>query len=214
MNIHRRIFELLGDLDGCIFFEIGAHYCEDSEKILPLLKRPAYYVVEPDPRNTQEIKKRDIFNHITLFEIAIGSEDGETEMYLSTGNANKGHPDWTGSSSIKKPKKHLNEFPWCKFDSKVVVPVKRLDTIFDVCRLDRIDFVWADTQGAEVDVVTGGQNALKHTKYLYSEYYDDEIYEGQVPLKEWITLLPGNWSIIEKYPNDVLLQNLDYVPRN
>ena len=85
-----------------------------------------------------------------------------------------------------------------------------------MCRLDNwarensigaIDFIWADTQGAEGDLISGGQATLARTRYLYLEYSNDEIYEGEPSLQALLAMLP-NYSVIKRFPNDVLLKNV------
>ena len=64
-------------------------------------------------------------------------------------------------------------------------------------------------------VIDGGINALKRTRYFYTEFYDIEVYSGQLPLAEIHRRLPGRWRIVERYPTDVLFENLEpwvYVP--
>jgi hypothetical protein len=53
-----------------------------------------------------------------------------------------------------------------------------------------IDFVWCDVQGAEEKVIRGGQETFKNkVKYFYTEYSNDEQYEGQPKLKQILKLL-------------------------
>ena len=72
--------------------------------------------------------------------------------------------------------------------------------------LDRIDFIWADIQGAEGEMVRGGMQALERTRYLYTEYSDDELYENQASMREILELLP-DFRVLELWPDDVLLEN-------
>ena len=173
-----------------------------------LLNNPRYIVFEPDPRNVEEIKKRSIYKHITLEPFAISDVNGTTDFYLSSGNVDPNQPDWTGSSSILKPKRHLDEHRWCKFDQKTTVPTITLDSYCKKEKIDYIDFIWADVQGAEAKMVDGGQNILKATKYLYCEYSNAELYDGQKQLNEWIEKLPGSWKVVEQYPHDILLESV------
>lgn len=90
------------------------------------------------------------------------------------------------------------------------------ETEVDCCRFDTyykkvnpgvVDFIWADLQGAEGDLIDGGQIALTNTRYLYTEYSNDELYQGEIGLQEIINKLPGKWSVVEDYGSDVLLKN-------
>jgi hypothetical protein len=61
-------------------------------------------------------------------------------------------------------------------------------------------------QGAEGDLISGGRSTLGHTRYLYTEYSDEEWYEGQPNLARLIDMLP-NFSVLKRYPMDVLFKN-------
>ena len=63
-----------------------------------------------------------------------------------------------------------------------------------------------DVQGAEIDVIRGGRNALKYTRYLYTEYSNKELYEGQISLKPLLDELI-DFDVIVRYPDDILLKN-------
>jgi hypothetical protein len=69
-----------------------------------------------------------------------------------------------------------------------------------------IDFIWADVQGAEGDLVRGGNEALRRTRFLYTEFNDDELYEGQATLRDLLGMLP-DFEIVRRYDDDVLLRN-------
>ena len=114
--------------------------------------------------------------------------------------------NWDKSGSIRKPKKHLEVVPWCIFDQTIRVPTQRLDTWWQKAGVGQIDFIWADVQGAEIDLIQGGQQALAQTRYFYTEYANAELYEGQIPLRDILKLLP-NFRLMRRFSNDVLLKN-------
>jgi hypothetical protein len=70
----------------------------------------------------------------------------------------------------------------------------------------QIDLIWADTQGAEADLIAGGVEALAKTRFFYTEYSDDEWYEGQPNLKKILEMLP-NFNIVHRFTMDILLKN-------
>jgi len=133
-------------------------------------------------------------------------------MYLSSGNENPQGPDWTGSSSLKKPKEHLKHFPAIKFSETAEVNVIKLDTFTKQQNLDHIDFIWEDTQGNLADIINSGQNTLTKTRFLYCEHYEgQEMYDGQITSVQALQkMLPGKWMILEKWPTEILFKNLDF----
>ena len=46
-------------------------------------------------------------------------------------------------------------------------------------------------QGAEGDMIAGGQATLARTRYLYTEYSNEEIYEGEPTLETLLAMLPN-----------------------
>ncbi len=214
MTIFQHIHEIFRSKQNPTILEIGSCCCEDTYDIIlnaNLRSRKfKYYAFEPEPKNIDIIKKENVYHYITLVEKAIGSFNGKSKFYQSSGNINPDGPSWHGSGSILEPKNHLDAFPWCKFDTSTEIDVITLDTFFEEQKLDHVDFIWCDVQGAESDVVIGGQKTLAKTHYFYSEFNDNEMYRGQTKLDQWMAKLPGKWLLVEKWPHDVLLKNEDY----
>jgi FkbM family methyltransferase len=200
-------------LDGEVtIFEVGAHVGSDSLKLRQCFPRARIHCFEPDPRNVFAFKQAGVHKVVTLVEAAVGAEDGTAEMFLSTGAPKRPDPNlksgvWTYSSSLKPPRDHLRRFPWVKFEARAKVRVIRLDTYVEQQGIGVVDFLWADVQGAEDQLIAGGQRALARTRYLYTEYADQPLYEGQIPLDEIVRRLPGRWDVLARFPDDALLRN-------
>jgi hypothetical protein len=82
-----------------------------------------------------------------------------------------------------------------------------LDTWSEQHNVAQADFVWADVQGAESDLVQGGSRFLSASRYLYTEYSNDECYEGQISLPGLLEMLP-NFELILRFEMDALLRNI------
>lgn len=87
-----------------------------------------------------------------------------------------------------------------------MVSTRRLDTWAADEGVDSVDFIWADVQGAEIDLINGGRVTLSNTRYLYTEYSNRELYEGQVGLKTLLKSLP-EFEVVHRFAHDVLLRN-------
>jgi 2-O-methyltransferase len=81
-----------------------------------------------------------------------------------------------------------------------------LDTWSEQHQIGNADFIWADVQGAESDLVEGAARFLKSSRYLYTEYSNDEWYEGQVTLNELLEKLP-DFDLVRRYQMDALFEN-------
>jgi FkbM family methyltransferase len=189
----RRTF---GDARPKLFLELGAHRGTDTTWLADL-PGVTLHAFEPDPRNHQPPRP-----NVTLHRAAIADRDGRGPLLLSRRGWGQ---EWTHSSSIKRPKNHLHRFP-VTFGGAVDVELVTLDTFCRERGLDGVDFIWADVQGAEGELIRGGRQTLRRTRYLYTEYSDDELYEDQPTLTEILALLP-DFRVVELWPEDVLLEN-------
>lgn len=194
--------------------EIGANRGMHTPMLLHAFPEAHVHAFEPDPRACDHFRAAIRDRRVTLHQMALGAENGRIEFHSSGGQPPAGFPGsrddyrkgWDQSGSIRKPKKHLELFPWCKFVRTISVEARTLDTWSRKHAPGTIDFIWADVQGAERDLVRGGAEALRRTRFLYTEYSDDELYEGQATFRELLALLP-DFEIVRRYHDDVLLRN-------
>lgn len=200
-----------------VFIEIGAHMGFDSEIIKKNIGESRFYMFEPDERNLKILYKRGINKLGNLFPLAVSDTEGQCDFYISsgkvpedTGNKYYNENEWSASSSIRKPKEHLGIFPWCEFNTVQKVEKISLDLFCSMEEIDHIDFIWMDVQGCEDLVFKGGVNILEKTQYIYTEYSNNEMYEGQKSLDVIMKFLPGEWRIRQDYGGDVIFENLTY----
>ncbi len=206
----RRMPELLGRNDPVIL-EIGCNGGSDTLKFLDLFPAARIFAFEPDARAAARFRSNVADSRVTLFDLAVSNTDGTLEFHASGGAPEKltdesWPADWDLSGSIKKPKGHLDVHPWCRFDSTIVVKSSTLDTWAVANAIDRVDFIWTDVQGAEAEVIAGGMKTLAKTRYFYTEYSNQELYEGQLDVAGIKALLP-DFEVVEVFDNDVLLRN-------
>lgn len=185
------------------FLELGAHRGTDTEWMAQI-SNVRIHAFEPDPRNGQPSR-----TNVIVKRAAISDRDGPGALILSRHGWGQ---EWTHSSSIKPPKHHLQRFP-VTFGEAVPVDLVALDTYCNQEALELIDFIWADIQGAEGEMVRGARRTLLNTRYLYTEYSDDELYDGQATLAEIMSLLP-DFRVLELWPDDVLLENTRLAANN
>lgn len=190
-----------------VLLEIGAHNGSDTARMLAAMPGATIHCFEPDPRPRQQLVKRfGRDSRVFIHAVAVGAASGKAIFNQSAGSFG-GYPlDWDYSGSLRAPKKHLKKHPEIKFDSKIEVDVVRLDDWASDHGVSEVDFIWMDTQGAEVDIIAGGRETFAQTRFVYTEYSNDELYEGQITLVEILRRLP-DFRILTRYPEDVLLEN-------
>ena len=112
--------------------------------------------------------------NITAHQVALGNEEKNVVMYLSDNGLL--------SSSVLKPKVHLQLHPSVGFPTTEEVEMKRLDSFVEETK--NFNFINMDVQGYELEVLKGGMETLKHIDYVYCEVNRDELYEGNVFIED------------------------------
>ena len=213
--VNRALLEGTIGSDARTVLEIGANDGMHTVLFLESFPQAHVHAFEPDPRAAAAFRSNVRDRRVTLHELAIGASNGRADFHLSGGvppDADAGMKQryrrgWDQSGSLRAPKLHLDRFPWCKFVRTASVEVRTLDTWSRKHAPGMIDFIWADVQGAEADLVRGGPETLARTRFLFTEYCNVEMYEGQPSLQAILGMLPG-FEVVRRFPDDVLLRNV------
>jgi FkbM family methyltransferase len=198
-TIHNTIKRLMRGIQKPVLFEVGAHKGEDT---IILSQVGTVHAFECDPRNLLTTMPANVKVNYTAVSNKVGTQD----FWLSE----KPGAQWTCSSSLLLPEKHLEEHPQIRFNRRVQV---RCTTLNEYCKanaIPEIDFLWMDVQGAEHLVFEGATDVLKSTRYIYTEYADNEQFRSQKSLAELLVILGSDWQVVEKWDYDVLLKNNSY----
>ena len=218
-----------------VILEIGANTGRDSQRFLDAFSNISLFCFEPDPRCIVKFENKISDARCKLFKTAISDKDGESVFHLSIGvHGNKyysqmrnehgilisqhvkdmsecaleKHPRATciNSSSLSEPTGHLKKFPNIGFYKDIMVVTAKLDTWSEENSVDKIDFIWADTQGAEEKLINGGKAALSRTNYFYTEYSDKELFKEQPSFQRVVDMLP-DFRVEERFTTNVLFKN-------
>lgn len=189
-----------------IIVEVGANNGCDTIEFLQTFEKIKIYCFEPDPRALEEFKSRIRDPRCELFEVAVSDKNGEQIFHLSDGR-NSSNQRYIGSSSLKKPFKHLVAFPEVVFNDSIKVKTLTLDEWSERKKIQNIDLVWADVQGAERELIMGGcETFARKVRYFYTEFSNNELYKDQPTLNEILQLLPG-YTVFKIYTSNILLKN-------
>lgn len=131
--------------------DIGAHHglytLLAARKVGPTGRVVAF---EPSRRERQKLGLHMRLNrcvNVKVENFALGSSDGEADFFLVDG------PN-TGCNSLRPP--NVEE------PTKVVrVPVKTLDSYLNTRKIERVDFIKMDVEGAEWEALKGAVNLLE-----------------------------------------------------
>ena len=195
-----------------VIVELGGHCGEDGPVFESMLGGTAksepkflHVMVEPDSRNYQVIESnrgRPLGPFRRLIKGAIADTSGVRIFHFSYDSRDGSR----GSGSIMQPTGHLKHFPTISFTKTAIVECYTLDELFVRQNLGHIDLLWVDIQGAEAQMIAGGQHALSLTRYCFMEAEEVELYAGQALKADLIKLLPG-WRLIQDFGYNILLEN-------
>ena len=193
---------LASEKSSITVLEIGAGHGDDTarlvEAVLGTGKPYRFFTFECERNNIAPIVEK-VGSRVHVVSCAIGDRNGSASF--------TGSGAWPFSGSVKAPKEHLKTNPWIPFQEPVQVPMMRLDDFCTQHGIGHVDFIWSDVQGAEDLMIAGGMETLARTGWLYTEYYNTQEYEGQIPLDEIHRRLPGRWERAEVWTDNVLFRN-------
>jgi len=133
--------------------DVGAHIGTFTRQFLDVFPDCVPTLIEPNPFCQDELSKLAFERHA----VAASDEPGRAELFLTK--------EWlqsTGSSLYRE------NTPFFRDDVIVKHEVDKV-RIDDLFKGRRFDFVKIDTQGAELDVLRGGQSVLRHADYILVE---------------------------------------------
>jgi FkbM family methyltransferase len=152
---------------------VGAHY---GEEVLDYVANGIQDIIVFEPLSNNfdvlNAKLADVNANIQGYQVALGNEEKNVTMYLSSNHSL--------SSSILKPKEHLEHHPDVFFEGTEEVEMKRLDS-FDI---GESNFINMDVQGYELEVLKGATETLNKIDYVYCEVNRGEMYEGNAMIED------------------------------
>jgi FkbM family methyltransferase len=201
------IRQLVGK-DDPVIVEVGANCGQTTVELLKSMPGATIFAFEPEPRAIAKFRDAIANPNVHLYECAIGAVNGTTSFYQSSGAEHllEYREGWDQSGSIRRPNSHLKVWPWVKFEKQITVPIMTLDEWSMQHQITKADFIWADVQGAESDLVEGATRFLRSSRFFYTEYSNDEWYQGQITLADLLEKLP-DFDLIRRYAMDALFKN-------
>lgn len=144
------------DLKEGVFIDVGAHIGRYTVMVAKKLRNGIVIALEPEPENFQTLKMNVSLNrlkNVILLNLAASNKDGEVVLCKLRGP----HTDW---HSMTNPRSYCES---------LVVPARRLDGIITEFKLNKVDLIKIDVEGAELLVLQGLESRLKDVKKIIYE---------------------------------------------
>ena len=173
LNLHKLVEKYKMNIRGVI--HVGAHLGEEYSTYINIGIDDIIFI-EPLPECFHVLEltfKND--ENVRLINRAAGSLKHEARIYKSTNQL--------ASSSLLKPKQHLEQHPDVKFYyDDTTVKVDRLDNMLSPD--DDHNFLNMDIQGYELEALRGLGNLIHDIDYVLCEVNRKEVYEQCAQVEE------------------------------
>jgi FkbM family methyltransferase len=205
-NINKNYIRKL--LPACpVIIDAGAHIGADSVEMSRLFTKAEIHAFEPAPAIFKlllhNVRK---YKNIKTYKLALSDKTGEAEFNISSGSSD-------GSSSLLKPESVLIDHPDISFDEKIIVRTITLDEWASNNNILKVDFLWLDLQGFELDVLKASVKIFPLVKTVHLEVSSKTTYRNaaQYPeVKEWMVSV-GFRIEVEAIPNGWDMGNVLFV---
>lgn len=168
-----------------ILFDVGAK--GGTFELSKLRQYIKCFAFEPNPYEFKKLINPGEVKQIKYaekqdFQIALGDKIGQAELIIT----NKASYSSLLEFDAYSFKKHLELMPkyeqWVydfKISEKVTVPTTTLAEFCKIHHLKRIDFLKLDTQGNELDILSGGNQLLENVGVIKCEVNFTTVYKAQ-----------------------------------
>lgn len=182
--------------------QIGANYGQEVKKFTTEGIRYGVFV-EPLPHAFQELKNAVLKNSDFVAINALCAADaGQEKVFFVSEQAG-------GSSSMLKPTGHLDIHPEVAFNNELILRTSTVDEIIkNLCIegheriVNKLDLLYIDVQGAELDVLKGAKEFLSKAKFVFAEVSHGGLYEGDTSIKPILEFLEEhNFKLAFAYIN-------------
>jgi FkbM family methyltransferase len=189
-----------------VMVDCGAHDGEDSVELLKKLGGTVH-CFEPVNSIYKRLEKRKGSNkNMFTYEIALSDSNGSQEFYVSEGTSD-------ASSSLLPPQDHLKDHPGTLFKKKIVVTTKTLDSWAAENSITKIDLLWLDMQGFEMNMLKASHKILDTVTVIHTEVSTRQTYKGVAEYEEYRSFLEskGFKVMIEAIPEGWDMGNVLFV---
>ena len=154
MLINFQYLQNLSNLNITSVLDIGAHVGHFTLSMHDIFPDASYHMIEAN-RNCEEKLKSIEF---ASYDIALLSDFEKDICYYM----NRNDLTSTGNSYYRELTEHFND----ENAIEIIIKSKTLDGLFPNTKFDLIKL---DTQGSEIDILKGGSELLKFSKYVLME---------------------------------------------
>lgn len=182
-----------------IILDIGSHHGESLKFFKEISPNAHVYCFEPDPES-YAILKKNFPDHSDLYNLAVSDIIGHESFYRNpishTNSLYKVNLESNDSIKIQQEKETKTSEFLDVVNQPIIVSSSTLDTIISDHKIDQIDLLKIDVQGAETKVLNGARNILHMVNSIVVEVAFFDFYEKSNNFSDIEnTLIPAGFNL-------------------
>ncbi len=207
--------QLIGKDMISVIFEFGSRYGEDTIEFAKKYPKALVYGFECNPKSIPFLRSTIGPIHNVIFnEKAVSDFDGTVSFFQI--NESKTRTTWAdGNQGASSMYKASGKYPLEDYHQDLIeVESLRLDTFMTNNKIEKIDILWMDIQGAELKALHGLGEKLNVVKIIQLEVEFIEIYSQQPLFRNINDFLKKNnfcllgFSAKNNFSGDAIFVNL------
>jgi FkbM family methyltransferase len=166
---------LLAGQEDLLIFDVGAYIGDITDRYAKTFPNSTIFCFEPFPDSFEKLNTRANTN-IKPFQIAISDENSSIKLNINT--------DKSCNSIFDRPEVGPKYYSDSSVNvAQIEVETKALDSFCSDENIGNIDILKLDAEGAELKILNGASEMLRHEKIklIYSEVMFVAHYQGGVP---------------------------------
>jgi FkbM family methyltransferase len=184
-----------------VIIDCGAHDGGDTVELADILKGEVHAFEPVAEIYDRLLKYTANCKNVHCYQVALSNKDGVQDFYLSEGEFEMSDM----SSSLMEPKEHLVDHPGIQFKKKISVQSLTLDSWAAMNNIEKVDMLWLDMQGFELNMLKASERILPTVKVIYTEVSLKETYKG-------VPLYPEYKQYLEAQGFKVLMEEINIYP--
>jgi FkbM family methyltransferase len=189
-----------------VIIDCGSHYGDDSIEWVKMVNA-IVHAFEPSPKiYSRLLDNVKPYKNITCYPIALSNINGKAKFFVSEGQSD-------GSSSLLQPKEHLSDHPEVYFNEVIEVDTITLDDWAAQYNVSKIDMLWLDMQGFEMQMLMASNKILNTVQVIHTEVSVKDTYDGVIlypEFKKWLNS-KGFIAELEVIPDGYDIGNVIFV---
>ena len=190
-----------------VILEAGTCGGEDTCFFKKIWKNSTIYGFEPMPQSYQRtLDNIKSLKGIKIFPYALCDFVGEAVFYVSQANAgcssllpdNFGSIVWPFENDCSDAELNNNHYQ----DIPITVPTTTINAWGKKYKIPHIDYIWLDTEGSELQILSAGTNYLHNVRVISTEVNFQEFRSGMTQFSDLYEFLTQhNFSLKYIYAN-------------